>query len=154
MRCCASRLANVMWKMMCSNRKERLVKHRDFNNRPVCPGEESRETWVKRGWPQALTFPQVHAGDVSTQSVLWASLVAQTVQNPPEMWETWVRALGWEDPLEKGMATHSSVLSWRIPMDRGAWRAVGHGVAESDTTQWLSTAQQSVLQNDPNVYEM
>ena len=45
----------------------------------------------------------------------WASLVAQLVKNPPAMWETWVQSLGWEDPLEKGMATHSSILAWRIP---------------------------------------
>ena len=45
----------------------------------------------------------------------WASLVAQLVKNPPAMWETWVRPLGWEDPLEKGKATHSSILTWRIP---------------------------------------
>ena len=44
----------------------------------------------------------------------WVSLVAQLVNNPPAMWETWVRSLGWEDPLEKGMATHSSVRAWRI----------------------------------------
>ena len=44
----------------------------------------------------------------------WASLVAQLVKNPPAMQETWVRSLGWEDPLEKGKATHSSVLAWRI----------------------------------------
>ena len=44
-----------------------------------------------------------------------ASLVAQLVKNPPAMWETWVRSLGWEDPLEKGRATHSSILAWRIP---------------------------------------
>ena len=50
----------------------------------------------------------------------WASLVAQTVKNPPTMQETWVWSLGWEDPLEEGMATHSSILVWRIPMDRGA----------------------------------
>ena len=43
-----------------------------------------------------------------------ASLVAQIVKNPPAMWETWVRSLGWEDPLEEGMATHSSILAWRI----------------------------------------
>ena len=43
-----------------------------------------------------------------------ASLVAQLVKNPPAMQETWVRSLGWEDPLEKGMATHSSILAWRI----------------------------------------
>ena len=45
----------------------------------------------------------------------WASLVAQLVKNPPEMQETWVRSLGWEDPLEKGKAAHSSILAWRIP---------------------------------------
>ena len=44
-----------------------------------------------------------------------ASLVAQLVKNPPAMWETWVPSLGWEDPLEKGMVTHSSILAWRIP---------------------------------------
>ena len=46
---------------------------------------------------------------------LWASLVAQLVKNPPAMWETWVRSLGWEDPLEKGKASHSNILAWRIP---------------------------------------
>ena len=45
----------------------------------------------------------------------WASLVAQLVKNPRAMRETWVRFLGWKDPLEKGKATHSSVLAWRIP---------------------------------------
>ena len=44
----------------------------------------------------------------------WASLVAQLVKNPPAMWETWVQSLGWEDPLEKGKATPSSTLAWRI----------------------------------------
>ena len=44
-----------------------------------------------------------------------ASLVAQLVKNPPAMWETWVLSLGWEDLLEKGKATHSSILAWRIP---------------------------------------
>ena len=45
----------------------------------------------------------------------WASLVSQLVTSPPAMWETWVPSLGWEDPLEKGTATHSSILAWRIP---------------------------------------
>ena len=44
-----------------------------------------------------------------------ASLVTQLVKNPPAMQETWVRSLGWEDPLEKGTASHSSILTWRIP---------------------------------------
>jgi len=47
--------------------------------------------------------------------------MAQMVKNLPAMWESWVRSLGWEDPLEEGMATYSSVLAWRIPRDRGAW---------------------------------
>ena len=51
-----------------------------------------------------------------------ASLVAQT-KNPPAMRETWVQSQGREDPLEEDMATHSSILAWRIPMDRGAWWA-------------------------------
>ena len=62
-----------------------------------------------------------------------ASLVAQTVKNPPAMRETWIRSLGWEDPLEEGMATHSSILAWRIPMDRGTWGAIVHGVTKSRT---------------------
>ena len=45
----------------------------------------------------------------------WASLMAQTIKIPPEILETWVQSLGWEDPLDKGMATHSSILAWRIP---------------------------------------
>ena len=48
-------------------------------------------------------------------SQLWASLVAQLVKNPPAIWETWVRSLGSEDPPEKGKATCSSILAWRIP---------------------------------------
>ena len=59
--------------------------------------------------------------------------MAQTVKNPPAMRETWVRSLDWEDPLEKGMATYSSILAWRIPMDRGDWWAIVHGVAKSQT---------------------
>ena len=62
-----------------------------------------------------------------------ASLVAQRLKHLSAMRETWVRSLGWEDPLEEGMATHSSILAWRIPMDRGAWQAIVHEVAKSWT---------------------
>ena len=60
-------------------------------------------------------------------------LVAQTIKNLPAMLETWVQSLGWEDPLEEGVATHSSILTWRIPMDRGAWQTTVLGVAKSWT---------------------
>ena len=63
----------------------------------------------------------------------WASLVAQVVKNPPTVWEIWVLSLGWEDPLENGMATHPSILAWIIPMNRGAWRAAVLRVTKSQT---------------------
>ena len=69
----------------------------------------------------------------------WASLVAQTVKNMPAIQETWGWSLSWEDPLEEGMTTHSSILAWRIPIDRGPWRAAVHGVTERDMTKQLST---------------
>ena len=64
--------------------------------------------------------------------------MAQTVKKPPAMGETWVQSLDREDPLEKGMATRSNIPAWRIPMDRGAWRAIVHGVSrvgELDMTE-------------------
>ena len=66
---------------------------------------------------------------------LGASLVAQTVKNPTAMRETWVPSLGWEDPLEEGMATHSNILPWEIPWteEPGGLRSMGH--KESDTTE-------------------
>ena len=83
----------------------------------------------------------------------WASLVAQRVKNPPAMWETWVQSLDWEDPLEKGNSTHSSILVWRIPWTvqfmgsqrvRHNWGTssslhfIVHGVTASDLTGLLS----------------
>ena len=53
------------------------------------------------------------------------------VKNLPAIWDTWVRSLGWEDSLEEGMVTHAGILAWRIPTDRGAWRATVRGVAKS-----------------------
>ena len=63
----------------------------------------------------------------------WASLVAQMVKNLPAMQETWVQSLDWKDPWEVGMAAHSSILAWRIPMDRGPWQATVHGITKSQT---------------------
>ena len=62
--------------------------------------------------------------------------MAQVVKNPRAMWETWVQSLGWEVPQEEGMKTYSSILAWKIPMDREAWQATVHVVANSLT--WLS----------------
>ena len=63
----------------------------------------------------------------------WASLVAQAVKNLLAMQETWVQSLDQEVPLKEGIATHSSILAWRISMDRGAWWATVHEVAKSRT---------------------
>ena len=74
-----------------------------------------------------------------------ALLVDQTVKNLPAVWETWVQSLGCEDPLEEGMATHSSILAWRVPIDRGDWRA-GYRPQDPkgwDTFEWPTTAEQS-----------
>jgi len=65
-------------------------------------------------------------------------LVVQMVKNPLVMQEIWVGSPGWEDPLKEGMATHPSILAWRIPMNRGAWWATVHGVTESDMTERLT----------------
>ena len=61
------------------------------------------------------------------------SLVGQMVKNSPAVWETWVQSLYWEDPLEEDITTRSSVLAWRIPMDRGAWQATVCGVTQPQT---------------------
>ena len=74
-------------------------------------------------WAQqnhSLALPLSCLGPVT---VFLASLVAQLVKNPPAMWETWVPSLGWEDPLEKSVDTHSNILAWRIP-----WTVWSHGV--------------------------
>ena len=59
--------------------------------------------------------------------------MAQTVKNLPTIQETQVQSMGWEDPLEKEMATHSNILAWESPMDRGAWWTTVHGVTKSQT---------------------
>ena len=65
-------------------------------------------------------------------SIITASLVAQMVKRLPTVWETWVRSLGQEDPLEKEMATHSSTLAWKIPWTERPGR-LAHGIAKSRT---------------------
>ena len=69
----------------------------------------------------------------------WASLMAQLVKNLLAMWETWVRSLGWKDPLEKGMITHSSILAWRIPWTEGPRGLWSMGLQRVRHSSWLST---------------
>ena len=76
-----------------------------------------KESACNAGDPSSISGSGRSAGEGMGYQLqyTWASLVAQLVKNLPVMWETWVRSLGWEDPLEKGTATHSSILAWRIP---------------------------------------
>ena len=92
---------------------------------PACnAGDPGSMPMAGRSLGEGIGYPLLYS---------WASLVAQSVKNLPAMRETWVRSLGWEDPLEEGMATHSSILAWRIPMERGVWQATVHGVTKSQT---------------------
>ena len=94
-----------------------------------------KESTCNAGDPSSISGPGRSAGkeiDYPLQYI-WASLMAQLVKNPPAMQESWVRSLGWEDPMEEGMATQSSILAWRIPKDRGVLRAAVLGVAKSQT---------------------
>ena len=69
------------------------------------------------------TLEKIHwRRDILEAQYPWASLATQTVKNLPAMWDIWIQSLGWEDSLEQGTATRSSVLAWRIPMDnRARW---------------------------------
>ena len=69
----------------------------------------------------------------------WASVVAQTVKNPHAIWDTWVQSLGWEDPLDEGMTTHSSILAWRIPWTAESARLRGH-TSQSTGHDWSNWA--------------
>ena len=96
----------------------------------------SRGNPKHRGFYYCLILPPLlgkqHAVQLTLLTcscLLWsgASLVVPLVKNPPAIWETWLQSLDWEDPLEKGMATHSDILAWKIP-----WTIV-HGVTKSQT---------------------
>ena len=83
-----------------------------------------QETLVLLGSRNSIPWSGKFAGEAISYPLWysWASLLAQLVKNPSAMWETQVRSLGWEDPLEKGKATHSSILAWRI-----SWTAQSMG---------------------------
>ena len=92
-----------------------------FSNKKALPGfpgsSSGKESACNAGDPSSILGLGRLAGEGIGYpcQYSWTSLVAQLVKNSPAMWETWVRSLGWEDPLEKGKANHSSILAWRIP---------------------------------------
>ena len=94
---------------------------------------QARRPWID-SWVGKIRWRKGSAAHSSIHGL--ASLVAQMVKNPPAEQETWILPLGWGDPLEEDMTTHSSILARRISMDRGAWWATVHGIAKSQT--WLS----------------
>ena len=93
--------------------------HSSVGKESTCDaGDPDSIPGLRRSTGEGIVYPLQYS---------WACLVAQLVKNPPAMWETWVLFPGWEDPLEKGKATHSSILAWRIPWTKsmGSQR-VGH----------------------------
>ena len=93
--------------------------------------------WGSSGWSTDLF--------VKTSSSSTAFPGGSDRKNLPAMRETWVRRLCWEDPLGEGVVTHFSPLAWRTRMQRGAWRAIDNGVAESDMTERLGAHTHRVL---------
>ena len=106
---------------------QRSRSHDDAAKEGLGPGPT--DTLMLDSGPPEYGFP----GGAGGKEAVCQSLVAWMVTNPPAMQEAWVQSLGREDPLEEEMATHSSTLPWRIPMDRGAWRAPVRVIAKSRT---------------------
>ena len=96
-------------------------------------GSAGKESSCNSGDPSLIPGSERSPGEVIGYRIQysWVSLVAQMLNNPLAMRETWVQSPDWEDPLEEGMATHSSIFAWRILMGRGAWWATVHGVTNS-----------------------
>ena len=138
----------VLWKCFTINTVDitliiRLCYMGQLTLRKAWTNQNEKDTlkWCCSFWERRLSIRDFEDKEVKWQEIPWASLVAQTVKNLPTMRETWVWSLDWEDPLEEGMATHSSILVWRIshgenPMDSGAWQTTAQRVAKNRT--WLS----------------
>ena len=112
--------------------------------------QRSRGTWKSEVWKEAMLEVEMQEElfqkvvfKQSDQFILvclvlsykWSSLVAQRVKHLPAMQETGVQSLGWEDPLEKEMATHSGIRAWRIPRTEEPGGLQSRGHKESDTTE-------------------
>ena len=151
-------LQRIRWQSLKKNKekwmqylqKELRVRKETILNRTLCLCWE--EIKHENGWRQNKKFSYKFWGrrilrtqqpyvnftlkQLTSTPCHWASLVAQTVKNLLAMRETWVPSLGWGDPQEDGIANHSTILAWRIFMNRGAWRAIVHAIKKSQT--WLS----------------
>ena len=108
-----------------------------ISQRGFCRGSVGKESACNAGDPGSIPGSVRSPGEGIGYPLQdsWASLVAQLVKNPPAMWETWVQSLGWKDSLEKGKATHYSILAWRIH-GHGLHSPWGH--KESDMTEQRS----------------
>ena len=111
-----------------------------FKDNLICELSSNSHIYADRIYCSVLWAPNVYV-QMANFSVLKHALnfpVAQTVKNVPAMQETRVRSLGWEDPLEKGMAIHSSILSWRIPWQRSLAGYSSWGCKELDVAEWIT----------------
>ena len=100
---------------------------------PLCATNSSSPIWDESDSTDLYNYNKNINESISIKHSERASLMAQTVKNLPITREIWDLFLGWEDPLEEGMATHLSILAWGIPMDRGTWQTTVQGVAKSWT---------------------
>ena len=137
----AERMLGGGWVRECLEPLFCLSSHQRRNHQPLVKMEgEMLKVWRETRSGNNTGKKKIHSNGNDFAEATWASPVAKTVKNLLAMQETWIWFLGWEDPLEEGMATHSSNLAWRIPMDRGAQQATVYGGhKELDMTEWLST---------------
>ena len=123
------------WKswLSTSNLSTMLMRILSFKNRGFPDSSVGKEYVCNAGDPSSIPESGRSPGEGIGYPLQysWVSLMAKLVKNPPAMWENWVWSMGWEDPLEKGKAAHSSILAWRIP-----WIGIVRGVSKSRT--WLS----------------
>ena len=101
---------------------------------PLPMGFFKQEYWSRLPFPSPRSHITIRQYIKLICCTSWTSLVTQMVKNLPAVWETRVLSLGWENPLEEGMATHTSILAWRIHMYRGAWWVIVHVVSKSHTS--------------------
>ena len=124
----------IRWSKYFNNFKK-LLNNKTNQRDPVSISEFPFPCCQLFSWIESLHFDWENLNIYLLSCINGASLVAQMVKDPHAMQETWVRSLGREDLLEEGMATHSSILAWSFPVDRGEWQAIVHGVAKSWTRQ-------------------